>query len=163
MHKHYNIFDHKYVLLMDKIKESLKREFKVKDLGEPKEFLGIKISRDRKSKTLELNQKNYINKALARFGFEDMHPQRTPMVTTQVMNKERREREDECSPYQESKPIPYREAIGTLLYLACATRPDIAYAVNVLSRHQSNPTINEERRRKTLEQRERQGTMVVLQ
>ncbi|XP_015119513.1 uncharacterized protein LOC107042828 [Diachasma alloeum] len=39
--------------------------------------------------------------------------------------------------------FPYREAVGSLLYLAGATKSDISYAVNVLSRQQVNPTIED--------------------
>ena len=35
----------------------------------------------------------------------------------------------------------YAEAVGTLMYIAIATRPDIAYAVGVLSRFSSNPGV----------------------
>lgn len=35
--------------------------------------------------------------------------------------------------------IPYKEAIGQLLYLSARTRPDISIAVNALSRHVFNP------------------------
>ena len=41
--------------------------------------------------------------------------------------------------WERMKPIPYQELIGKLLYLAIATRPDIAYAVGVLCRFVENP------------------------
>ena len=38
------------------------------------------------------------------------------------------------------KQVPYRQLVGALMYLAVATRPDIAYAVGVLGRFSSNPS-----------------------
>ena len=37
--------------------------------------------------------------------------------------------------------VPYINAVGALMYLAIATRPDIAYSVNVLCRFSSNPGV----------------------
>lgn len=39
-----------------------------------------------------------------------------------------------------NKDYPYREAMGSLLYLSTKTRPDIAYAVNYCSKHVENFT-----------------------
>ena len=36
--------------------------------------------------------------------------------------------------------IPYLNAIGALMYLAQCTRPDIAFAINLLARYSSEPT-----------------------
>ena len=36
--------------------------------------------------------------------------------------------------------VPYLSAIGALMYLANYTQPDIAFAVNLLSRYSSTPT-----------------------
>jgi hypothetical protein len=35
--------------------------------------------------------------------------------------------------------IPYRQAIGSLMWAAVATRPDIAFAVSLLSQFLENP------------------------
>lgn len=40
---------------------------------------------------------------------------------------------------EQMKSVPYQEAIGCLMYLACSTRPDIQFSVNKLSQFSSNP------------------------
>ena len=80
---------------------------------------------------------------LKKFGFENTHPVATPMVTSQVANRERKLREQDENNLVSVPNRSFREMVGSLLYLANCTRPDISYAVNVLSRHQIDPTENE--------------------
>ena len=110
-------------------------------MGQPKEFLGIKIERDTQNQILKLSQEKFINNMLKKFGFEQTYPVSTPMVTSQVHNRERKDREESEKEGQYLFPNrQYKEVVGSLLYLANCTRPDISYAVNVLSRHQIEPT-----------------------
>jgi hypothetical protein len=44
--------------------------------------------------------------------------------------------EDDAS---QMNAVPYREAIGSVLYLAVRTRTDIAVAVSILSKHVQEP------------------------
>ncbi|CDO70350.1 hypothetical protein BN946_scf184755.g4 [Trametes cinnabarina] len=37
------------------------------------------------------------------------------------------------------RDVPYREAVGSLMYASLGTRPDITYAVSILSRFSDNP------------------------
>ena len=37
------------------------------------------------------------------------------------------------------RKIPYASAVGSLMYAMLCTRPDICYAVGIVSRYQSNP------------------------
>ncbi|XP_058791687.1 uncharacterized protein LOC131664504 [Phymastichus coffea] len=133
---------------LTEVKEKMLKEFEMTDLGEPQKFLGIRIRRDKERKIMQLDQTEYIDNMLRKFGFENMHPTRTPMVTNQVNNLKRKLREEEIDETillstKSAENVPYREMVGNLLYLANASRPDISYAVNVASRHQINPTVTD--------------------
>ncbi|GJR34315.1 retrovirus-related pol polyprotein from transposon TNT 1-94 [Tanacetum coccineum] len=78
-------------------KSLLKKEFDMKELGEAKKILGMKIVRDRSRKIMRVSQ---------------------------------------------SGKVPYANAIRSLMYLMVCTRPDIAYAVSVVSRYLANPGKN---------------------
>ena len=86
---------------------------------------------------MTIDQSNYIQKILERFNMKECKPQKSPMETSQVQ-KSKEKKDLDYTP-----KVPYREAIGSLLYLAGETRLDISYAINILSRKQSCPTRGE--------------------
>uniref|UniRef100_A0ABD2WAX0 Reverse transcriptase Ty1/copia-type domain-containing protein n=1 Tax=Trichogramma kaykai TaxID=54128 RepID=A0ABD2WAX0_9HYME len=131
---------------LQEIKNTLCNTFEMKDLEEPSRYLGMEITRDRENRVMKLTQVEYTNKVLERFRMDESKAQNTPMVTRQVKT---REIKSKASPIESKQvesikiiieKIPYREAIGSLMYLATMTRPDIAYAVNYLSRKQVSPS-----------------------
>jgi len=65
---------------IQKLKAQLKKEFDMKDLGETKKILGMKITRDRGSDRLWLSQKNYVLKVLERFNMAEVKPVTTPLA-----------------------------------------------------------------------------------
>lgn len=70
---------------------------------------------------------------LEEHGLLESKPMTTPMETGFLSSKR-----------EESAILPnnsqYRQAIGSLLYIATVSRPDIAVAVGILSRRVENPT-----------------------
>ena len=68
---------------INETKQQLAKVYKVKDLGETKQFLGIDIKRDRKKKVLELSQKRFIIKILKKFEMKLARVCKTPTRTNQ--------------------------------------------------------------------------------
>ena len=118
------------------VKRGLHEEFKMKDLGEAKFLLGIEIRRQ-KNGDVFLVQERYARDVISRFNMEGCKPVSTPLdlgchldnTQQPVTDAERAEMVD----------VPYRSAIGSLMYLATCTRPDIAAAVSELSKFSQNP------------------------
>lgn len=110
------------------VKEIFSRHFKMKDLGEVRNFLGLTITRDIKRGILEISQQPYIEKILDRFGMKDCKRVSTPM-------------DPNCKWLKADKTTtePYKELLGCLQYLTLMSRPDICVSVNILSQFQSNP------------------------
>lgn len=119
------------------LKKTLFEKFKMKDLGKAASILGIRIIRNEISKTISIDQTSYIWELLKRFKMEDCNSVSTPLELGKKISS------DMCSKTEEEhenmKNIPYREAIGSLLFLAITTRPDINFAVNLLSRYCESP------------------------
>uniref|UniRef100_A0A2N9HAA9 CCHC-type domain-containing protein n=1 Tax=Fagus sylvatica TaxID=28930 RepID=A0A2N9HAA9_FAGSY len=123
--------------MMKEIKFCLGSKFEMKDMGPANYVLGIRISRDRDSKLIYLDQENYLEKVLKRFKMEDCRPVSTPVSKRTILNKSM------CptnkTKLEEMKAVPYAQAVGNLMYAMTSTRPDICYVVGLVSRYQSNP------------------------
>lgn len=109
--------------------------FKIHDQGPTELILGVKLERDRPNRTIWLSQRLYIENILERYNMIDRNPVATPMTPTPLSNTMVAKTKEEQNTMDKT---PYREAVGKLLYLAIATRPDIAYAVGVLCRFNSS-------------------------
>ena len=122
--------------MLEATKSSLGKSFSMKDLGEAAYILGIKIYRDRSKRLIGLSQDTYIDKVLKRFNMQDSKKGFLPMSHGVSLCK------SQCpsTPDEQEKmsAIPYASAIGSIMYAMLCTRPDIAYALSVARRYQSN-------------------------
>ena len=121
------------------VKDELKRRFKLRDLGPVSFLLGVHVTRDQSKRMLSLSQRQAIVDMLKKFDMEDCKPVGTPLDPGSKLSIADSPQTIEDAAVMRSKP--YAEAVGTLMYIAIATRPDIAYAVGVLSRFSSNPGV----------------------
>ncbi|KAK1626703.1 hypothetical protein QYE76_001018 [Lolium multiflorum] len=114
--------------VIHEVKSFLSKSFDMKDLGEADVILNIKLIKNESGITL--TQSHYVEKILSRFGYIDSKSSPTPYDPSVTLRKNRRIAIDQ---------LRYSQIVGSLMYLASATRPDISFAVSKLSRFMSNP------------------------
>jgi hypothetical protein len=105
--------------------------FEMKYMGEARKCLGLEIFRSRTAGILTVSQPEYANMVLARYDMAEAYGAKTPMECGIDLNDSS----------ELAKDVPYREAIGSLMYLMVGTRPDIAFAVSQLSKYVESPTL----------------------
>ncbi|UYV71448.1 hypothetical protein LAZ67_8003257 [Cordylochernes scorpioides] len=115
-------------------KESMKRIFKIKDLGGINCCLGIRIQM-KEDGSISIDQERYIEELLAKYRMKEAKPISTPMDSNSKLTKIS-SIEGENEPV---KKVEYQSLIGSLIYLSVSTRPDIAYAVSALGQFSNDP------------------------
>ncbi|KAK9712688.1 Reverse transcriptase (RNA-dependent DNA polymerase) [Popillia japonica] len=103
------------------MKQTLLNEFDIKDLGPILSILSIDVCRPTID-IIELNQSRYIRKILKELNMDECKGISTPM--------EMKNGDDNTEQFDE---YTYRRAMGSLIYLANVTRPDISFAAAYLS------------------------------
>ena len=116
------------------MQSQLSSAFPMKHLGSPQIFCGVQVVRESKH-LIGIHQAAYVTGLLRRFGFSEARPTKVPTASARL----------ECTRPSTAKDravmcdVPYREAVGCLLWLATNTRPDIAFAVHQVARCVSDP------------------------
>lgn len=119
------------------LEKYLSKELDVKILGKIKYCLGIEFEQDPVTKHVKIFQRKYILDILKRFGMETCKPVSTPFDVSIKLTK--RMCPSTKEEIKEMEKYPYQNLIGSLMYLATSTRPDIAYTVSTLSQFNINP------------------------
>jgi len=114
---------------ISRLQEQLTAEFEMKNLGGLKFFLGIEVARSQRG--IFLSQRKYVLDLLVEVRLLNCKPADTPIVQNHKLS-------------QHINQVPtdkgrYQKLVGKLIYLS-HTRPDIAYAVSVVSQFMHNPS-----------------------
>lgn len=118
----------------DVIRQMLVDEYRTKVLGPSRWMLGMRITRDRVRRTITLDQERHVIKALEKFRFHESKAEDTPgepnieqlVSPTGVLD-------------EPTDRVWYMEVVGSLIYIATSTRPDISHAVHMVCKHMQVP------------------------
>ena len=109
-------------------KAAMNKDFEMTYLGLMRFFLGLDVEQSEKG--IFNSQSKYANEVLKRFRMLNCKTTPTPVATGTKLSKE------DCSPNVD--PTLYKRLVGSLMYLT-ATRPDIMFAVSLISRFMESP------------------------
>lgn len=99
------------------VMDRLKSEFEI-TIGNNQYFVGLELKRNRSRRKLFIGQSNYLRRVIDKFNMADTKAVATPAEPNTHLLTKMSEDELEIT-------IPYREAVGSLMFAACVSRPDI--------------------------------------
>lgn len=114
---------------VEDFKKEMNAKFDMSDLGLLSYYLGIEVSQF--NNHISLSQKAYARNLLVKTRMIDCNPTKSPMEHKLRLTKE--------GDGDLVNPTEYRSIVGGLRYLT-HTRPDLSYAVGVVSRFMERPT-----------------------
>ena len=117
------------------IKTEIQKAFGIKDLGPVSSFLGVQFERDLATRELWLHQTLYIDTLLADYGLSDCNSVATPLDPHHPLGLA-----SDASVAPSDLLESYQRLVGSLLFLQMCTRPDLSFAVLLLSQHCVSPS-----------------------
>jgi hypothetical protein len=123
--------------LVKAFKAEIGSRFKITDLGPISWLLGMRVTRDRDARTISISQEPYIDAILIKYNFADTKPVSIPMDPNLQLSKNQSPKS--AVETARMRQVPFRAALGSLMYLAVGTRPDIAFVVSTLAQFAENP------------------------
>ncbi|KAG2782680.1 hypothetical protein PC111_g24477 [Phytophthora cactorum] len=123
--------------MLKETKQALSDRFEMTDMGQLKYFLGMEIEQDVATGKVSVRQTKFANDILEKFNMEKSNPVKTPQDPGLKLTKAMCE--GGCKHDETMANVPYRNAVGCLMYLMVGTRPDLAAAVGVLSQFAADP------------------------
>lgn len=127
-----NLFTPRGLPWMKRMKDTLTAGFEMVDMGPISYYIGLKVDRDRVTKTIKLSQQAYIEKVLHRFGLLEAKTVTMPMKDLMLPNQKKQATEKEIKDFQ--------GMVGSIMFAMLETRPDIAFATSAISRYAQNPS-----------------------
>ena len=126
--------------LVTKLESFFEAKYKMKKLNVIKQLLGMGIYHDKDRNIIYISQQQYITSLVKLFQKYGISEFRTPMDERQHYSKSQMPKAGSAEALQMAT-LPYRELIGSLLWVSNGTRPDVTYPVNTLTKFTSNPAL----------------------
>jgi hypothetical protein len=116
------------------LKEEIRKAFGIKDLGPLRNFLGVQFERNLATCELWIHQEMFIDTLLAEYDLANCNPVKTPLDADHPLGL----------PTDAHLPVAnltrtFQCIVGSLLFLQICSRPDISFAVLLLSQHCASP------------------------
>ncbi|SOV01642.1 uncharacterized protein UDID_18154 [Ustilago sp. UG-2017a] len=116
---------------VDRTKAEIMDKWGTEDNGPVREFLGIKITRERRQGRITLDLTTYIKGMVSKWLERSSERTWVPMQSVAGIAGG-----DKCNPDQAKR---YQELVGQLLWVSNTVRPDISFAVGALTQYMSEP------------------------
>ena len=123
--------------LIARFKTKIMKFVNITDMGELHWILGIEVRQICEEQKVLLCQKSYLDSILRHYGLEDLKPISTPMDPSAWLTTAQYPSTTE--ELAAMRNVPYHEAVGSLMYATMGTQPDICFAVQTVSRFNTNP------------------------
>jgi hypothetical protein len=119
---------------INQFKAAVNDKYGIKDLGEAISFLNIRILRDTKAKKLWICQDSYVDRICIKYGIDgSMRAATTPLISLY-----------RAQPFEGQATVQQitemQEKVGSILYAAVVSRPDVSFAASQLSQFVTNPS-----------------------